>query len=642
MYPRRDPNATGVYTTAFPVHLTGSAVAKENFHVRNCSFRSRKGGVLEGQKSLPRDNDSSHRQVLCDGFQSSEHQSSSSPSESHLLNIAGPVSTLKAYPACPFCRGDSTATNTQRRLGIAPLGNIYFGGQNFGAVCPRSGIPHLTPHCEQWIRERSGQEPRFRHLYSGGAPRSHFSESDLVPTFVSVQAQVKQPGLPEKWILHSLVSAFTNSDFSLVFPLINPVLFEETARLAYSPDEMEPLLERITAKACVLAFVSLASSHCPNANGASHVDIDSCARDAQILLSDIIEDSSITTLQTILMLLLHETLCGRLQASSMYHALACRTVFTLGGHTVMVSTPTDRNLTVQEHEDRHLRRLFWLCYVLDKEISLRNGQPPAIPDQFCDLTLPEGYAQSRFLPTEQGQIQNPWLPGDLRLSILKSKAVQLLYSHASLRKSDAELLKTIRELDEELETWRTSIPEAFSPNLSLEYDTRLEGVTSMSTNMLLIELHLDYHFLLNTIHCASSRCITRGSSDPQQISVGVQSSFDLSVEASRSTIVYLSMSASRLAGEAFWFFVFYPLSALMNLFFNILQNPGHALAVHDMELLGKTSQIIRSMPIRRVTSHETEYLTKMDNLVAELCRLSKCAIEKHQAMLSTYQVNDGM
>lgn len=316
MYLKRHRNATGVYTTAFPVHLTGSAVAKENCkssvsvplrrtavsHVRNFSYRSRKGDVLEGQKSFPRDNDSSHRHVLSDGFQSSEHQSSSSPSESQFLTIAGPASKLKAYPACLFCRGGSAATNPQRRLGIAPLGNIYFGGQNFGAICPRNGIPHLTPHCEQWIRERCGQEPRFCHLYSGDAPRSHFSGSDIVPTFVSVQAQVKQPGLPDKWIVHGLVSAFTNSEFSLAFPLMNPVLFEETIRLAYSPDEMKPPLEHVTAKACVLAFVSLASSHCPNANGAPYVDMDSCARDAQILLSDIIEDTSITTLQTILML----------------------------------------------------------------------------------------------------------------------------------------------------------------------------------------------------------------------------------------------------------------------------------------------------------------------------------------------------
>lgn len=83
---------------------------------------------------------------------------------------------------------------------------------------------------------------------------------------------------------------------------MNPILFEETARLAYSKDDSDPPLELITAKACVLAFVSLASSHFPDAHGASHIDSDACARDSQILVADIIEDASITTLQTILML----------------------------------------------------------------------------------------------------------------------------------------------------------------------------------------------------------------------------------------------------------------------------------------------------------------------------------------------------
>lgn len=218
------------------------------------------------------------------------------------MTIAGPAAQFKAYPACPVCRSESTTSNPQRRLGIAPLGQIYFGGQKFGAVCPRNGIPHLTPHCEQWIRERTGQEPGFRDLYSGDSPRSHFSESDIIPTFVSARAQMKQPGLPERWILNSLATDFIKSDFSLVFPLMNPVLFEETVRLAYSQDEAEHPLERITAKACVLAFASLACGHFPTSTGASQVDSDACARDAQILLGDIIEDASITTLQTILML----------------------------------------------------------------------------------------------------------------------------------------------------------------------------------------------------------------------------------------------------------------------------------------------------------------------------------------------------
>lgn len=119
-------------------------------------------------------------------------------------------------------------------------------------------------------------------------------------------------------------------------------------------------------------------------------------------------------------------------------------------------------MTIQEHEVRQLRMFFWLCYIFDKDIAVRTGQPPIIADQFCDLTLPDGYDEYRFSGRQMGPrrslVQSPWLPGDLRLSMIKSKALQTLYSSASLRMSDAELLKTIRELDEELESWRASIP----------------------------------------------------------------------------------------------------------------------------------------------------------------------------------------
>lgn len=45
-----------------------------------------------------------------------------------------------------------------------------------------------------------------------------------------------------------------------------------------------------------------AGTHFPTALGASQTDGDSYARDAQILPADLTEDASITTLQTILML----------------------------------------------------------------------------------------------------------------------------------------------------------------------------------------------------------------------------------------------------------------------------------------------------------------------------------------------------
>ena len=69
----------------------------------------------------------------------------------------------------------------------------------------------------------------------------------------------------------------------------------------------------------------------------------------------------------------------------------------------------------------------------------------------------------------------------------------------------------------------------------------------------------------------------------------------------------------------------------MTVFFNILRDPLNALSTLDVELLSKTSDVIRSMPRNRATAFEAAYLTQMDGFVAELLRLGKCAIVKAQA-----------
>ncbi|KAL6868812.1 hypothetical protein ACO1O0_000132 [Amphichorda felina] len=401
--------------------------------------------------------------------------------------------------------------------------------------------------------------------------------------------------LPERSTTERLFYAFLRSGFSLCFPLVDRVLFQDTLRLAYSTPDDPSDLEYIGARACVFAFVAI----------------------------------------TVFMLMFYEGHCGNIDAASMYHAVACRTVFALGGHTIVPPSPGgERELSPQERHDSHVRMIFWLCYGFDKDIALRSGQPPIISDDFCDLTLPEGYPEGVFGARRDHYTPEdsptPFLPGDLRLALLKSKAVKALYSAASLRKSDAELLRTIRELDEELERWRASIPEDFAPALSVRRDVKLVGDLNKSSNMLHIELHLDYHYLLNIIHCASGRCVVDWNGPDSDKSFGVQSSLELSVTASRSTIIYLSAAAHRLAGEAFWLFIFYPVSALMSLFFNILRNPHHEYAVHDVELIISAVDIIRSMPMRRVTARETAYLQRMDVFLVELSRLARCAIDKRR------------
>lgn len=122
--------------------------------------------------------------------------------------------------------------------------------------------------------------------------------------------------LPEKWILESLVAEFTASDFSLVFPLINSHLFEKTVRLAYTADDAEPMLDCMTAKACVLAFASLSSYHFPASKASSKIDGDYCAKAAQALIPEIIEDASVTTLQTVLILVSCQLFPVRYKADS--------------------------------------------------------------------------------------------------------------------------------------------------------------------------------------------------------------------------------------------------------------------------------------------------------------------------------------
>ncbi|UNI23910.1 hypothetical protein JDV02_009701 [Purpureocillium takamizusanense] len=544
----------------------------------------------------------------------------------------GQVGNRAANHGCPVCRSKSSAQLPSRRVTNAPLGQIYFAGQNFGAICSRNGVPHFTATGEQWINSRTGQWPRFGDIYGtdAAAPPGLPATASTLSSLSHRPHQGHEAELPSRWVVQSLLDEFLASDFSLVFPLVDRVLFEETVKLAYSGQQQPLVCEYVGAKACVFAFVSMASSNFPDMKSATHVDPEACAKEAQILLADFLEDASITTLQTMFMLLLHETLHGHLQAAIMYHAVACRTVFSLGGHTTGLPVSFGGALTILEREDRHLRHLFWLCYSFDKDIALRTGQPPIIHDNFCDLSLPDDYVKDRYDRHRHGDdSKTPLFPNDLRLSLVKSKAVDAIYSAVALHKSDAELLRTIRELDDELERWRVSIPADFSPALSMRRAVQLEDL-DRSRSMLHIELHLDYHYLLNIIHVASGRCVFDRQGREKDKTYGVESSLDLSVEASRSTLIYLSAMAPRLVGEAFWVFIFYPVSALMTIFFNILRNPQGEDAIHDVELLSTASHVIRSMPLHKETAYEMAYLRRMDQFVAELSRLAQCAITRTQ------------
>lgn len=240
-------------------------------------------------------------------------------------------------------------------------------------------------------------------------------------------------------------------------------------------------------------------------------------------------------------------------------------MFTLGGHLKTNVKSFGAEITHQERETRHIRLLFWHCYIFDKDISLRTGQPPLISNNYCDLTLPEGYIENHFMQAPPGadifstffanESLVPFLPGEVRLSQLKDKVYRLLYSAQALMKPDTEVIRAILELDEELESWRLSIPKTFRPVLSINDSKHPVPHLNLPQRMQHIALHLEYHHLMVSIHRASARCSTndpKTSHSANEHNAGINSSVALCLEASRSTLFYLRAAIDGLASESFW------------------------------------------------------------------------------------------
>jgi hypothetical protein len=251
-----------------------------------------------------------------------------------------------------------------------------------------------------------------------------------------------------------------------------------------------------------------------------------------------------------------------LQANSFYQ-LAGRMITSLGGH-LTVPTLNEDPMTGDSRSRNHIRRLFWVTYTVDKASALRSGQFPFLDDTYCNLQLPQGELLRSV--SDRTQVLASAIPrgfyflGDLRLSILSSRIYRELYSTTAFQKDDLELARAIRELDNELEQWRLSIPLTYRPRLlnSGKDFTQIKATDSESdqaqyflVNCHYTVVHCEYYYLLTAIHRASGRCHISSASDTID-SEALSSSIAIAIEASRSILRQLASSVEFVIPQGFW------------------------------------------------------------------------------------------
>lgn len=143
---------------------------------------------------------------------------------------------------------------------------------------------------------------------------------------------------------------------------------------------------------------------------------------------------------------------------------------------------------------------------------------------------------------------NPVFPFDLQLSIIKSRAFSTLHSVSSRKRLDAKIFKSIQELDDKLEEWRSSTPLKWRPSISFTLKFSDPNICMYS-----VMLRLNFYLCKSIIHQASIRCKTwiRES----LLVDGVHSSLSICIQASRSTLYYLE-AAEHVLGDNVLFYMF--------------------------------------------------------------------------------------
>lgn len=269
----------------------------------------------------------------------------------------------------------------------------------------------------------------------------------------------------------------------------------------------------------------------------------------------------------------------------------------------------------------HIRRLFWLCYCFDKDVSLRTNSPPFLTSEHCDVSGPGEFSHQTTWYNESR---------DTDLAKIKEKAIRLLCSPWAFRYTESELIAHVRQLDDELEEWRLSIAPRHRPRLSIPADSSLSMPSTMSAESRthIINLQLDYLFTMINIHTLVRKCGDFERNLPDDLHSVVHSSADLSIEASRSIFRFLGTVVDFWGQDSVWVVSHYATMAAMPLFVNILIHPLGEPADSDLLILSSISNITRKIPTERLSNREIEHIQEISEFVMELVRLGHSAAWK--------------
>ncbi|KXT15138.1 hypothetical protein AC579_7922 [Pseudocercospora musae] len=488
-----------------------------------------------------------------------------------------------------------------------------------------SGFSIFSPKGIQWVNEKTGDSSFQQMIASATSDDKHGWDHWKPEVFNDLfQRRIFKP-LPGRQECYALLKDYFEN-FNIMFPLFHEPTFMHLVDKHYS---LEPY-DGSGWWASLNVALAIAHRLRVMSNVVSHEEDDvawAYLKNAMAVMSELtMRNTDLLSVQALLGMALFLQGTPNPQPSFFLVAAAIRLAHSIGLH----KRGSGFNLNEVENEQR--KRVFWIAYLLDKDICLRSGRPPAQDDDDMNVDLPSEDPPDNVGNVPLSQERHGKKTMNLfrlmcQFAQIQSRVYKQLYSVKASRQSDGELLNTIGELDQALEEWKDSIPIDFRP----EHEIR-----AAHTPLILhvVVLHFAYYNCLTTIHRMSvhhgywtsrlSDYAVQGL-NARPLNPRVFMSAALCVNAARTSIGMIRYIPQ---GDyaCVWLILYYPVSSLVTLFANILQNPQEARARSDLKLMSSVVSFLTML--ERDVAEANGNVRRMLSVCAEFERIARVALDK--------------
>ncbi|PPJ53324.1 hypothetical protein CBER1_00931 [Cercospora berteroae] len=484
-----------------------------------------------------------------------------------------------------------------------------------------SGFSIFSPKGIQWVNEKTGDNS-FQAMIAHASVEEKTGWDHWKPEVFNdlFERRIFKP-LPGKQECYALLKDYFEN-FNCMFPLFHEPTFMHLVDKHYS-------LEPYDGSGWWASLnVALAIGHrlrvMSNVVGQEEDEIAwAYLKNAMAVMSELtLRNTDLLSVQALIGMALFLQGTPNPQPSFFLVAAAIRLAHSIGLH----KRGSGFNLNGVENEQR--KRVFWIAYLLDKDLCLRSGRPPVQDDDDMNVDLPSEKPPDNVgnVPLKDGSTMNLFRLM-CQFAQIQSRVYKQLYSVKASRQSDGELLNTIGELDAALEEWKDGIPIDFRPEHEIK-------ATHTPLILHIVVLHFAYYNCLTTIHRMSvhhgywtsrlSDYAVQGL-NARPLNPRVFMSAALCVNAARTSIGLIRYIPQ---GDyaCVWLILYYPVSSLVTLFANILQNPQDARARTDLKLMSSVVSFLTML--ERDVSEANGNVRRMLSVCAEFERIARVALDK--------------